>query len=41
MYLFACIACFRSLLLGADDFQNLLELDVQEFEQQQAKEQGR
>jgi hypothetical protein len=34
LYLFACIACLRSLSLGADDIDNLLELDEQEFEQQ-------
>jgi hypothetical protein len=32
IYLVA-IACFRSLLLGADDFENLQELDFQDFEQ--------
>jgi hypothetical protein len=34
LYLFACIACFRSLSLGIDDFENLHELDEQEFEKQ-------
>jgi hypothetical protein len=33
VYLFTCITCFRSLSLGADDFENLQELDVQDFEQ--------
>jgi hypothetical protein len=28
IYLFACISCFRSLSLGAEDFENLQELDV-------------
>jgi hypothetical protein len=32
IYLFA-IACFLSLLLGANDFGNLQELDFQDFEQ--------
>jgi hypothetical protein len=32
VYLFACIASFRSLSLGAEDFENLQELDVQDFE---------
>jgi hypothetical protein len=41
IYLFVCIACFRSLLLGAEDFENLQELDVQDFEQQLAEEQGK
>jgi hypothetical protein len=40
IYLFA-IACFRSLLLGADDFENLQELDIQDFEQQLTGEQGK
>jgi hypothetical protein len=40
IYLFACVACFRSLLLGAGDFGSLKELDVQDFEQQLAGEQG-
>jgi hypothetical protein len=40
IYLFA-IACLRSLLLGADDFENLQELDIQNFEQQLAGEQGK
>jgi hypothetical protein len=40
VYLFACIACFRSLSLGTKDFENLQELDVQGFEQQQVGEQG-
>jgi hypothetical protein len=39
LYLFACIAYFRSLLL--DDFKNLLELDEQEFEQQLAGNPGK
>jgi hypothetical protein len=34
LYLFAYIACFPSLSLGADEFKNLQELDEQEFEQQ-------
>jgi hypothetical protein len=40
IYLFA-IDCFRSLSLGADDFENLPEPDFQEFEQQPAGEQGK
>jgi hypothetical protein len=40
IYLFA-IACFRSLSLGAEDFENLQELDFQDFEQQPAEEQGK
>jgi hypothetical protein len=31
-FLFARIAYFRSLSLGANDFENLQELDVQAFE---------
>jgi hypothetical protein len=31
-YLFVCIAYFRSLSLGADDFKNLQELEDQESE---------
>jgi hypothetical protein len=41
VYLFTCVASFRSLQLGAEDFENLQELDVQDFEQQLAKEQGK
>jgi hypothetical protein len=33
--------CFRSLSLGADDFENLQELNVQDFEQQLAGEQDK
>jgi hypothetical protein len=40
IYLFA-IACFWSLSLGADDFENLQELDFQDFEQQTAGEEGK
>jgi hypothetical protein len=40
-YLIACVACFWSLLLGAEDFNNLLVLDVQDFEQQLVGEQGK
>jgi hypothetical protein len=39
VYLFACIAYFRSLSLGVEDFENLEELDIQDFEQQLAGEQ--
>jgi hypothetical protein len=39
--LFVCVACFRSLPLGAEDFENLQELDVQDFEQQIVGEQGK
>jgi hypothetical protein len=35
------IACFRLLLLGANDFGNLQELEFQDFEQQPAGEQGK
>jgi hypothetical protein len=35
------MACFQSLSLGAEDFENLQELDVQDFEQQLAGEQGK
>jgi hypothetical protein len=34
MHLFVRIACFWSLLLGTDDFENLHEFDEQDFEQQ-------
>jgi hypothetical protein len=40
-YLFACVASFRSLPLGAKDFGNLQELGVHDFEQQLAREQGK
>jgi hypothetical protein len=40
IYLFA-ITYFRSLLLGANDFGNLQELDFQDFEQQLAGKQGK
>jgi hypothetical protein len=40
IYLFA-IACFRSLSFGANDFENLQELDFQDFEQQPGGEQGK
>jgi hypothetical protein len=33
--------CFWSLSLGADDFENLQELDLQDSEQQLAGEQGK
>jgi hypothetical protein len=36
-----CVACFQSLPLGAEDFENLLELDVQDLEQPLAGEQGK
>jgi hypothetical protein len=32
LYLFACIACFRSLSLGVDDIKNLQEFNIQDFE---------
>jgi hypothetical protein len=35
------ITCFRSLSLDANDFGNLQELYVQDFEQQPAGEQGK
>jgi hypothetical protein len=37
----AVIAYFRSQSLGADDFENLQELDFRDFEQQPAGEQGK
>jgi hypothetical protein len=40
IYLFS-IACFRSLLLGIDDIENLQELDFQDFEHQPVGEQGK
>jgi hypothetical protein len=33
LYLFAGSACFQSLSLGTNDFENLQELTVQDFEQ--------
>jgi hypothetical protein len=36
LYLFACIACFYLLLLGAEDFKNLQDLNVLDFGQQLA-----
>jgi hypothetical protein len=35
------IAYFWPLSLGADDFENLQELDIQDSEQQLAREQGK
>jgi hypothetical protein len=32
VYLFVCIACFRSLSLGPNDFENLQKLDLQDCE---------
>jgi hypothetical protein len=32
MYCLYLFACFRSLSLGADDVENLQELDIQDFE---------
>jgi hypothetical protein len=40
IYLFI-FACFRSLSLGVDNFENLQELDLQDFEQQLVGEQGK
>jgi hypothetical protein len=40
IYLFA-ISCFQSLSLIADDFRNLEELDVQDFEQKLPGEKGK
>jgi hypothetical protein len=34
-------ACFRSLSLGANDLENLQELDYEDFEQQPTEEQGK
>jgi hypothetical protein len=41
IYLFSCVACFWSLPLGVEDFENLQELDVQDFKLQLAGEQGK
>jgi hypothetical protein len=41
VYYFFVYACFRSLLLGTDDFENLQELDFQDFKQQLLGEQGK
>jgi hypothetical protein len=41
IYLFAYIASFWSLSLGAVDFENFQELDIQDFEQQQVGEKGK
>jgi hypothetical protein len=41
IYLINCVTCFRLLPLGAEDFENLQELDVQNFEQQLVGEQGK
>jgi hypothetical protein len=41
LYLFAHISYFWSLSLGTDNFENLEELDEQEFEQQPVGEQGK
>jgi hypothetical protein len=41
IYLFVCNACFRTLSLGADDFENLQELDIHDIEQQLAGQQGK
>jgi hypothetical protein len=41
IYLFSCVACFQSLPLGAEYFENLQELDIQDFEQQLAGEEGK
>jgi hypothetical protein len=38
LYLFSCIVCFLLLSLGVDDFENLQELDIQDFKQQQVGE---
>jgi hypothetical protein len=40
IYLFAT-TYFQLLLLDADDFGNLQELDFQDFEQQLVREQGK
>jgi hypothetical protein len=40
IYLFV-IACFQSLSLGVNNFENLQELDLQDFEQQPAGEQDK
>jgi hypothetical protein len=40
IYLFI-IACFQSQSLAANNFENLQELDYQDFEQQPAEEEGK
>jgi hypothetical protein len=40
IYLFT-IACFWSLSLGINDFENLQEIDFQDFDQQPAGEQDK
>jgi hypothetical protein len=40
IYLFT-ITCFQSLSLGANNFENLQELNVQDFEHQLAEEHGK
>jgi hypothetical protein len=40
-FLVAFVACFRSLPLGTEDFKNLQELNVQDFEQQLEGEHGK
>jgi hypothetical protein len=39
VYFFICNALFLVAIVGADDFENLQELNVQDFEQQLAGEQ--
>jgi hypothetical protein len=40
--LFICLCCLFLLLpLGTEDFENLQELDVEDFEQQLVGEQGK
>jgi hypothetical protein len=40
--LFMCLCCFfQSIPLGAEEFENLQELDVQDFEQHLVGEQGK
>jgi hypothetical protein len=41
LYLFASTTYFQSLSLGVDDFENLQELNEEEFEQQEVREQGK
>jgi hypothetical protein len=41
LFVLFALLVFRSLSIGADDFENLQELDVLDFEQQLAGEQGK
>jgi hypothetical protein len=41
IYLFVHSSCFQSVSLDANNFENLQELDIQYFEQQVMREQGK